>query len=118
LDPALTGAHRSVEPPGGLPYLASRLDADAPPNEFELILDVERLNVDATSFRDIRDRTNADPARMAETIRSIVAASGKLQNPWTGSGGVLVGRVAAVGARSSAAGLPPGTRVVPLVSLI
>jgi L-erythro-3,5-diaminohexanoate dehydrogenase len=118
LDPAVTGIHRSMEPPGALPHLASRLDAVTGPNEHELTLDVERLNVDATSYRVLRERTGADPDAMAELIRSIVAGHGKLQNPWTGSGGVLVGGVAVVGARSSAAGLAPGTKVVPLVSLI
>jgi L-erythro-3,5-diaminohexanoate dehydrogenase len=118
LDPAVTGAHRSIEPVGALPHVAARLDADSPANEYELVLDVELLNVDATSYRVIRDQASADPVRMAEVIRSIVAERGKLQNPATGSGGVLVGRVVEAGALSSAADVPAGTRVVPLVSLI
>ena len=118
LDPAVTGIHRSTQPPGALPHVASHLDAVSGPNEHEFTLDVERLNVDATSYRVIRERAGGDPEAMADLIRSIVAGHGKLQNPWTGSGGVLVGRVAEVGPRSSAAGLAPGTRVVPLVSLI
>jgi len=118
LDAAISGIHRSVTEPGTLPHLASRLDADTDPNEHEFSLDVELLNVDATSYRVIRERCGADRQAMADLICSIVAEHGKLQNPWTGSGGVLVGRVARAGARSGAAGLPVRTRVVPLVSLI
>ena len=118
LDPAVTGAHRSLEPLGALPHVAVRLDPDTPPNEHEALLDVELLNVDATSFAVIRSQAGADPERMADLLLAIVAERGKLQNPVTGSGGVLVGRVAHAGDRSPAAGLAPGTRVVPLVSLI
>ena len=52
------------------------------------------LNVDATSFAEIRRRSDGDSGRMADTIRQIVGERGKLQNPC----GVLVGRVTAVGA--------------------
>jgi L-erythro-3,5-diaminohexanoate dehydrogenase len=118
VDPTVTGAHRSLEPPGALPHVAARLDPDAAPNEHEALVEVELLNVDATSFAVIRAQSDGDPDRMAEAIRSIVADRGKLQNPVTGSGGVLLGRLAEAGVRSPAAGLAPGTLVVPLVSLI
>jgi L-erythro-3,5-diaminohexanoate dehydrogenase len=118
LDPAVTGAHRSLEPVGALPHLATRVDPDAPANEHEAVLDVERLNIDATSFRVFRDRAGGDPERIADTIRSVVEHSGKLQNPWTGSGGVLAGRLVRAGPLSSLAGVPESTLVVPLVSLI
>jgi L-erythro-3,5-diaminohexanoate dehydrogenase len=55
---------------------------------------------------------------MAASIERIVAQHGKLQNPWTGSGGVLMGRVRAVGDRYCMPELEPGERVVPLASLI
>jgi L-erythro-3,5-diaminohexanoate dehydrogenase len=55
---------------------------------------------------------------MATMITEIVAEHGKLQNPWTGSGGVLMGRVACVGAAHDASELTVGEMVVPLASLI
>ena len=79
---------RSLEPPGALPHIARVLDAASPANEYEAELDVETLAVDATSFAAIRRRSDGDPERMAATIAEIVAEHGKLQNPWTGSGGV------------------------------
>jgi L-erythro-3,5-diaminohexanoate dehydrogenase len=114
----LLGVHRALEPAGALPHIARRVDAAAPANAYEAELDVEWLNVDATSYRAIRERCDSDPERMAATLEEIVADRGKLQNPWTGSGGILVGRVARVGEEHWAADLRPGERVVPLASLI
>jgi L-erythro-3,5-diaminohexanoate dehydrogenase len=114
----LLGVHRSLEPAGALPHVARRLDAGAPANAYEAELDVEMLHVDATSYAAIRRRCDGDARRMAATIEEIVAERGKLQNPWTGSGGILVGRVARVGDEHWAAELEVGARVVPLASLI
>jgi L-erythro-3,5-diaminohexanoate dehydrogenase len=115
---ARLGIHRSLEPPGALPHIARRLDAALAPNEYEAELAVEMLAVDATSFADIRGRSGADPEAMAALIAGIVAEHGKLQNPVTGSGGVVLGRVTAVGAAHPSADLAPGELVVPLASLI
>jgi L-erythro-3,5-diaminohexanoate dehydrogenase len=117
-DAALLGVHRSLEPAGALPHIARRVDAATPANEWEAELDVEMLNVDATSYKAIRERCDGDSDRMAAMIVEIVTERGKMQNPWTGSGGILVGTVARVGDRHWDAELAVGERVVPLVSLI
>lgn len=113
---ARLGVHRSLKPPGALAHIAARLDATTPANEYEAELDVRMLVVDATSFKVIRERSSGDPQRMAGTIAQIVYERGKLQNPWTGSGGVLMGCVARVGERRD--DLTAGELVVPLASLI
>jgi L-erythro-3,5-diaminohexanoate dehydrogenase len=115
---ALLGVARAVEPAGALPHIAHRVDAAAPANAYEAEIDVEMLNVDATSYAAIRARCDGDAARMAATIEEIVRERGKMQNPWTGSGGILVGTVARVGEEHWAADLRAGDRVVPLASLI
>jgi L-erythro-3,5-diaminohexanoate dehydrogenase len=112
------GIHRSAAPAGALPHIADVLDPSEPANEYEVLLDVETLAVDATSFRAIRDQARRDPERMADTIADVVAQRGKLQNPWTGSGGVLLGRVRSAGPRAATPGLAAGEAVVPLASLI
>lgn len=112
------GIHRSITPAGALPHIADALDLSEPANEYEVLLDVETLAVDATSFRAIRDHSDGDPERMADTIAEIVADHGKLQNPWTGSGGVLLGRVRSAGASAASPHLAVGEAVVPLASLI
>jgi L-erythro-3,5-diaminohexanoate dehydrogenase len=112
------GLRRVVAPPGVLPQRADRLDPTLPLGEDELAIDVEALNVDAASFRQIEGAVGTDPAAIAAEVARLVAARGKLQNPVTGSGGMLIGRVAEVGPRHPAAGtLRPGDRVATLVSL-
>jgi L-erythro-3,5-diaminohexanoate dehydrogenase len=113
---ARLGADRVIEPRGWLPQPAERLDASAPMRPFEFEVDVERLCLDSTSLRNIRERSDADPERMAARIMEIVGARGKMHNPETGSGGVLLGTVAAVGERVTD---PPaiGDRIVTLASL-
>ncbi|MDQ6817006.1 MAG: L-erythro-3,5-diaminohexanoate dehydrogenase [Actinomycetota bacterium] len=118
LDASALGTWRAVDPPGALPHIARILDAASPASDCEAEIDVEMLAVDATSYRAIRERCDANPQEMARVISQIVAKHGKLQNPWTGSGGVLMGRVRAVGARYEMSDLAVGERVVPLASLI
>jgi L-erythro-3,5-diaminohexanoate dehydrogenase len=110
------GADRVLAPAGALPQPAERLDASAPVRPYEFEVAVERLCLDSTSFRNIRERSGGDPERMAARILEIVAARGKLHNPETDSGGVALGTVTEVGERY---GAPPqvGQRVVTLASL-
>lgn len=109
---------RAIDPPGALLHIASKLDATSEPSEYEAAVAAELLHVDATSFAALRDRCDSDPARIATLIAEIVAERGKLQNPWTGSGGVLVGRLLSVGSRYRERELQPGTPVMPVASLI
>jgi L-erythro-3,5-diaminohexanoate dehydrogenase len=112
------GLHRVVGEVGVLPQRAQRLDPSLPIRENELLIDVDALNIDAASFEQIRRQASGDSARMAEVIVSIVRTRGKLHNPVTGSGGMLMGRVREVGPHHPAFGqLQPGDRIASLVSL-
>jgi L-erythro-3,5-diaminohexanoate dehydrogenase len=110
------GADRVIAPAGALPQPAELLDASGPVRPFEFEVDVERLCLDSTSFRNIRERSDGDPARMADRILEVVALRGKMHNPETDSGGVALGTVTEVGERY---GEPPqpGQRIVTLASL-
>jgi L-erythro-3,5-diaminohexanoate dehydrogenase len=110
------GADRVVEPPGALPQPAERLDASGPVRPFEFEVEVERLCLDSTSFRNIRERSDGDTGRMAQRILEVVAQRGKMHNPETDSGGVALGTVTEIGERY---GDPPqaGQRIVTLASL-
>ncbi|CCH31602.1 L-erythro-3,5-diaminohexanoate dehydrogenase [Actinosynnema sp. NPDC047251] len=107
------GLHRVVEPVGVLPQQAWRLDATPECGADEVLVDVERLNLDAASFRQLREQHGADVRR---AVLEIVAERGKMQNPVTGSGGMLLGTVRAAGPRSPL-GLKAGDRIATLVSL-
>ena len=112
------GLGRVVGETGVLPQRARRLDPSLPLREDELLIDVESLNIDAASFKQVKDSVGGDPEKMVETILGIISERGKMQNPVTGSGGMLIGRVQEIGARHPArATLKPGDRVATLVSL-
>jgi L-erythro-3,5-diaminohexanoate dehydrogenase len=110
------GLHRVMTPAGVLPQAAWRLDARPALWPDEVRVRVERLNLDAASFRQLRDSTGGDAAAMRAAVCEIVADRGKMQNPVTGSGGMLTGVVDEAGP-DSPLGLVPGERIATLVSL-
>lgn len=109
------GAHRVVEPLGVLPYQARRLETDSPLRPHEVRLAVEGLNLDSASFVQLLGEANGSVEALKERVLAIVAERGKMHNPVTGSGGVLIGRVIEVGRERH--DLVTGERVITLVSL-
>lgn len=112
----LVGAGRVVEPAGVLPQAAWRLDPSPPLAPGETLVEVERINLDAASYRQLREEHHDDGDAIREHVRQIIASRGKMHNPVTGSGGMLVGVVRHSGAESPL-GLAPGDRIATLVSL-
>src|SRR3712207_803505 len=110
------GAHRVVSPPGVLPQAAERLHPRPEIGPDEVRIRVQRLNLDAASFRQLSEAHGGDGAAVRGAVLEIVRTRGKMQNPVTGSGGMLIGTVDAVGP-GSPLGLRPGQRVATLVSL-
>ncbi|MCS6900863.1 MAG: L-erythro-3,5-diaminohexanoate dehydrogenase [Myxococcales bacterium] len=110
------GTHRSLEPVGALPQPAWRLDNDMQVRyATEILVDVETLNLDAASFRQMEE--SCGEGGVGERILQTVRERGKQHNPVTGSGGMLLGRVAWVGSRAVHRGVVPGDRVATLASL-
>jgi L-erythro-3,5-diaminohexanoate dehydrogenase len=110
------GLHRVIEPAGVLPQAAWRLDASPAIAPDEVRIRVDRLNLDAASYRQLREAYSADPDKIRRAVLDIITTRGKMQNPVTGSGGMLTGTVDEVGPQSPL-GLQPGQRVATLVSL-
>ncbi|XVV17378.1 L-erythro-3,5-diaminohexanoate dehydrogenase [Actinoplanes sp. CA-131856] len=110
------GLDRVVEPEGVLPQAAWRLDARPEVGADEVRVRVERLNLDAASFRQLSEKHGGDGAKVRAEVLEIVGSRGKMHNPVTGSGGMLIGVVDAVGPESPL-GVKPGDRVATLVSL-
>jgi len=112
------GTHRSLEPVGSLPQPAWKLDNSPRAYDNELLIRVETLNIDAASFTQMEQAAGGDTAEVARLIEETVAKRGKMHNPVTGSGGVLIGEVLEVGpAHPDFGRTRPGDRVVTLVSL-
>ncbi len=110
------GLHRVLSPTGVLRQAAERLDTSRELWPDEVRIRVERLNLDAASFRQLERTHDGDGERVRKAVLDIVASRGKMQNPETGSGGMLIGTVEEVGA-DSPLGLSVGDRVCTLVSL-
>jgi L-erythro-3,5-diaminohexanoate dehydrogenase len=110
------GLHRVLDPPGVLPQAAWQLDPSPAIAADEVRVRVDRLNLDAASYRQLRETYAGDPDKIRAAVLDIIATRGKMQNPVTGSGGMLTGTVEAVGPRSPL-GLQPGQRIATLVSL-
>src|SRR6266566_974601 len=110
------GLHRVIEAPGVLPQAAWRLDASPVIAPDEVRIRVDRLNLDAASYRQLRDTYSADPDKIRQAVLDIITTRGKMQNPITGSGGMLTGTVEEAGPQSPL-GLKPGQRIATLVSL-
>ncbi len=110
------GLHRVLAPAGVLPQAAERLDARADIGADEVRVRVERLNLDAASFRQLSEKHGGDGDAVRAEVLAIIGSRGKMHNPVTGSGGMLIGTVEQVGPDSP---LPvkPGDRVATLVSL-
>lgn len=112
------GTHRVIEPKGLLPQPAWKIDNRMEIYDNEVLIDVDVLNIDSASFTQIEEEAAGDEARIAEKIKSIVAERGKMHNPVTGSGGMLIGRVAQIGpALEGKSPLKVGQRLATLVSL-
>jgi L-erythro-3,5-diaminohexanoate dehydrogenase len=110
------GLDRVVEPAGVLPQAAWRLDPRPPIAADEVRIRVERLNLDAASFRQLSEKHGGDGAAVRAEVLEIVRTRGTMHNPVTGSGGMLIGVVDEVGPASPLA-VKPGDRVATLVSL-
>jgi len=115
--PSPVGLHRVLEPSGVLPQAAWKLDPSATLHKGEVRIRVHRLNLDAASFRQLFDKHGGDGAAVRAEVLAIIRTRGKMHNPVTGSGGMLVGEVEEIGPDSQHHELSVGDHVTTLVSL-
>src|SRR5262245_23836019 len=83
------GLHRVLAPSGVLPQAAEKLDARPEIWPDEVRIAVERLNLDAASYRQLEQAHGGDGTAIRRAVLDIVKTRGKMQNPVTGSGGML-----------------------------
>jgi len=112
------GTHRVIDPPGAMPQSAWKLDNTPVAFENEILCDVEVLNIDSASFRQISDLCKGDAELIKQHVTAIVSERGKQHNPVTGSGGMFIGYVLKVGEKlRDHVDLKAGDRIASLVSL-
>lgn len=87
------GTHRAIEPRGALPQAAWKLDNTPVAQSSETLVEVNALHIDSASFTQIASVCDREIERMKKHILDIVTQRGKMHNPTTGSGGVLIGTI-------------------------
>ncbi len=112
------GTSRVLEPKFVMPASAWRLDNSRNIRPDEMRVSLDRVLLEGTSFKQITGEAGGDPKRVKQTIIDIVIRRGKLHNPVTDTGGVLCGRVEAMGDEyDNRAGLKVGDTVIVNASL-
>jgi len=111
------GTNRVIEPKGAMPQAAQIIDNKMEIFPNETLIDVISLNIDSASFAQLKSEADGDENKIASKIMEIVAERGKMQNPVTGSGGMLIGKIAKVGDNLKGRDLAAGDKIATLVSL-
>jgi len=112
------GVHRVLDEKRGLPQAAECLDNSLPLYPTEVLIEVQRLNIDAASFVQMENETGHDMQMVGQIVMDNCDTRGKQQNRITGSGGMLMGRVAYVGSKyRGPIKLKKGDKIATLVSL-
>ena len=112
------GTHRVIEPKGTLPQPAFKISNDMTIFDNEILINVDYLNIDSASFTQLKEEAGGDVEKIKTKILEIVQERGKMQNPVTGSGGMLIGKVEKLGNDlKDKIELQIGDRIASLVSL-
>ncbi|MGX4600201.1 L-erythro-3,5-diaminohexanoate dehydrogenase [Faecalimicrobium sp. JNUCC 81] len=111
------GTHRVIGE-NVLPQPAKKINNDMNIYDNEILINVSALNIDSASFTQIEEECNHDVEKIKSKILSIVEEKGKMQNPVTGSGGMLIGTVEKIGSDlADKTDLKIGDKIATLVSL-
>ncbi len=112
------GTHRVIEPKGTLPQPALKISNDMTIYDNEILIDVDYLNIDSASFTQLKEESGGYLEKNKNKINDIVQERGKMQNPVTGSGGMLIGKVEEIGkVLVDKIELKVGDKIATLVSL-
>ncbi|MGC2873201.1 sigma-54 interaction domain-containing protein [Ihubacter sp. mB4P-1] len=112
------GTNRVLEPQHVLPTSAWRLDNSRTIAAEEIRVDIRRIHIEGTSFKQICLEANNNEKRIRQKIMDIVIRRGKLHNPVTDTGGLFYGVVAEIGSEyENKKGFVPGDEVLCNASL-
>ena len=90
------GLDRVLEPPGVFPPVAWKLDNSWEIRPGEARVSLDRINVEWDSFQQICNSCGYKEDKIKARILDIVDKRGKFQNPFTHTGGLMMGEIEAV----------------------
>jgi len=110
------GLHRGLDEVQVIPQNAHSLNPEPPILSNEILVSVEFLQIDSASFHQLTTE-NKDEETLKQQIAQIINARGKMQNPVTGSGGMLLGEVVQIGKNHPDDSIKVGEKIATLISL-
>ena len=112
------GLSRVLEPRGVVPSTAWKVDNNPKVGNGEARIKLERINVEWDSFQQIANSCSFDDAKVKLKIMDIVEKRGKMHNPFTGTGGILMGTIDEISSDlKKTAALSEGDKIYSLTSL-
>ena len=112
------GLDRVLEPKGLVPATAWKIDNDKNLRSKEARINLERIHLEWDNFQQIVSSCGFDEDKIKAKIIDLVEKRGKLHNPFTATGGVLIGTIdEASEDLVSENGLEPGDRIYCITSL-
>ena len=94
------GINRVIEPENTVPFTAWKLDNSRKITPDEIRISIDRIHVEWDSFQQICTSCGYDDSKVRARILDIIDKRGKLHNPYTGSGGIMMGTIEAIGANA------------------
>lgn len=91
------GTRRVLEPKHVLPTSAWKLDNSPTIASDEMRVEIKKVHIEGTSFKEICLDANNDDIKIKQKIIDIVLGRGKLHNPVTDTGGLFYGIVSEIG---------------------
>lgn len=112
------GIKRVLEPQHVLPTSAWRLDNSRNIYPDELRVSIKRIHLEGTGFKQICTEVNDNEKKIKQQIIDIVIRRGKLHNPVTDTGGLVMGVIEEIGSEyHNPQGLKVGDKIICNVSV-
>lgn len=91
------GINRVIEPENCVPVTAWKVDNHREISPEEIRLSIDTIHIERDSFQQICTSCGYDDEKVRARILDIIDKRGKMHNPYTGSGGIMMGTVDAIG---------------------
>ena len=111
------GIDRVIEPLGAIPSTAWKIDNSRELSPGEIRVSLEMIKIEDSNFAQLVSVANYVDSKMKHRIKDIVNIRGKLQNPYTESGGILCGRIEEIHPKTVINGFAEGDEIVALTSV-
>lgn len=111
------GIDRVIEPVGTIPSTAWKIDNHKGLSPGEIRVSLDLVKIEDSNFDQLVSASNHVDSKMRHRIIDIINLRGKLQNPYTESGGILCGTIEEIHPDTKIEGFEVGDEIVTLTSV-